>query len=401
MRFHTGHVLGGAAFIASSVAVFVPLGLPLIMGVTALTLLVLRRTQLGVWPSPPPLLCGLFALVLVWGLIGAAWSIDPAATFTRLFRLLGIFAAGLIAIDAAGRLTENELRVAGSMLFAGFMLALVLLAAERGLQAPFRNILQPDLPPTSDIWDTFNRGVTVLILFVWPVALVARRWNRLAAILVWFALLGLVSIYSSGAALIALAAGGIVFVSMRIAPKIVPVALAGIVAIFILSGPLVFSKFVDTEFIMDIKKSVPRSGYHRLLIWNFSASRTMDRPFTGWGLDTSRSIPGGKTESNPAGGEELMPLHPHNGALQIWLELGFPGILMLLALIGGILVSIRRSMQSVVVRAVVAGLSITTMGISFLSYGVWQSWWMSAIWLAAIFTAMFWRGTAGNTLPAP
>ena len=62
------------------------------------------------------------------------------------------------------------------------------------------------------------------------------------------------------------------------------------------------------------------------------------RPLLGWGLDTSRAIPGGtdlrpihyivpwsdKPITHP---DQNLPLHPHNAALQIWLELGLFGVI--------------------------------------------------------------------------
>ena len=89
---------------------------------------------------------------------------------------------------------------------------------------------------------------------------------------------------------------------------------------------------------------IPPSAAHRLLIWDFVILRIAERPLLGWGMEASRSLPGHAT--TPPGGPgplrpgwrrdarlagrraELLPLHPHNGALQLRLELGWPGVLL-------------------------------------------------------------------------
>ena len=70
-----------------------------------------------------------------------------------------------------------------------------------------------------------------------------------------------------------------------------------------------------------------------------------------------------------------------NGAMQIWLELGLPGALlvaMLAALTGYRAITLRERHDA----AMAAGLVTTAVLIWLLSFGVWQSWWMSTFVLA-------------------
>ena len=71
---------------------------------------------------------------------------------------------------------------------------------------------------------------------------------------------------------------------------------------------------------------------HRLLIWDFAGKRIAERPLLGWGLDASRAIPGGKELIRPD--QKRLPLHPHDAALQVWLELGLPGAVLFALLLG-------------------------------------------------------------------
>lgn len=392
MQFHTGHVLGATAVLAPTVAIFAPQGFPILLGVTALATLILRRVQDNVWPSPPKVVFVVFLLLLAWSLIGVAWSIDVRVTLEKLLRVLGISVAGLIVLDAALGLEPQKLRAARTLLLAGFLIGLVLLTGERVMHAPIVTVLHPDIANETTLWIIFNRGTTVLVLFVWPTVLVLGRRNRTVAVLVWISTLGVIYTYPSDAAILALIAGGGICVLTWFAPRIMQVVLAALSAMFILTSPMVLGKMVDLEAIKSERRLISDSGYHRLLIWNFTAERIFERPFGGWGLDTSRSIPGGRKRLDFTG--EELPLHPHNSALQIWLELGLPGALLATVLVGWILITIGRGVQGAAEKAAMMGMCVTALGISFLSYGVWQSWWLSALWLAAAFAAMCWKNDA-------
>jgi len=125
------------------------------------------------------------------------------------------------------------------------------------------------------------------------------------------------------------------------------------------------------------------------MIWQFAAQRLMEAPTIGWGLDAARNLPGGKDIIEvPLGGGrvakgEIMPLHPHNGPLQVWLELGAIGAVLLATTLA---LAVRRLYArardgAAVLAATAWGLTATI--IACLSYGLWQSWWLGALWLSA------------------
>lgn len=392
MRIHTEQVLGAAAFIAPPLAIYAPLGLAPLLGIAALGVLIVQRVTQHRWPSPPASLVVFFTLAFLWSASSALWSIDVPATLGKLPGFLGAVVAGLVLLDASRCLNPERRHRAGRLLVAGFVLALVLLALERATEAPIRRLFEPELTDETILWIFFNRGATVMVLLVWPAAGLVRRWSHAAAILLWAATLGIVATYFSSAAVLAMIAGGGAFFLVRVLPRVGTVALAVVFAGFILSSPIIFGKLLHRDGIDRMSSVLPRSGYHRLLIWNFTAERVFDRPLAGWGLDTSRSIPGGNKWLDNT--EQAMPLHPHNSALQIWLELGLPGALLATVLVGWILITIGRGVQGSAEKAAMTGMCVTALGISFLSYGVWQSWWLSGLWLAAAFAAMCWKNDA-------
>ena len=75
-----------------------------------------------------------------------------------------------------------------------------------------------------------------------------------------------------------------------------------------------------------------------------------------------------------------MPLHPHNGALQLWLELGGIGALIGAALMLMLGVAASRSAAPAVGAGMLASAAVTGM----LSFGLWQAWWVASLLLAMV-----------------
>ena len=77
---------------------------------------------------------------------------------------------------------------------------------------------------------------------------------------------------------------------------------------------------------------------------------------------------------------ELIPLHPHNNILQIWLELGIVGLTIFFILIRTFFKRIYEFSHinnKVSAIAMISFLQIFFIG--HISYGIWQSWWISII----------------------
>jgi O-antigen ligase len=133
---------------------------------------------------------------------------------------------------------------------------------------------------------------------------------------------------------------------------------------------------------------------HRLYIWQFVGEKALRRPILGHGMDTAR-IEGGREKDrllNPQAPEDQhfygsrLPLHPHNGVLHIWYELGAVGIAFVLVLFAGICRHIAHTVQW---NRWIGGLQLASFSsfcVFFLvSFGVWQNWWMAGVGMAFVF----------------
>jgi O-antigen ligase len=147
------------------------------------------------------------------------------------------------------------------------------------------------------------------------------------------------------------------------------------------------------------------SAAHRLAIWRFASDRIVERPLFGWGMDASRAMPGGNGRAdiymklppsfNLSG--NIMPLHPHNAILQWWIELGIVGAILGAALFSSIAwragTGVRETSRSVALAATAAAIPPL-----LLSFGIWQAWWQSALWLVAALIIAIHRETESDVV---
>jgi O-antigen ligase len=103
-------------------------------------------------------------------------------------------------------------------------------------------------------------------------------------------------------------------------------------------------------------------------------------------MNASKTIPGGEALLYTKDGKPMgrsLPLHPHNVILQTWLELGLPGIILFVALCIFIIMTSVNHLRLKFESAAILGQLVTILGIANLSFGMWQAWWIAAIWLSA------------------
>jgi len=385
-----GAVPPATAFILPPLAVFAPLGDAPLLALAAVAALLLdgRRCLAGL--AALRSLAILLAALGLWGAASATWSILPGHSLFEGARFLALSAGGLVFWASAHAAGDDERRRLVQMLTLGILTALVLLAVERFVHAPItRWWLQ--MPASQNLnLSRFDRGVTVLVLALWPLLCAAAPPLWLRSILL-LAVLGMAAVMASATALLAAVASLVAFALARLGPRIVAGAvIAGLLALSI-AIPLAVPSYDTTIALHAEAPWIKWSGIHRLLIWRFAADRVAERPILGWGMDASRDIPGGKVEFNdvlptlhyPSGAQRL-PLHPHDAVLQLQLELGILGLTLGLAIMVWPIWRIGwRAPLAPGRRAGALALSVAVLIVGLLSFGVWQAWWLSTVWLAS------------------
>jgi len=130
---------------------------------------------------------------------------------------------------------------------------------------------------------------------------------------------------------------------------------------------------------------LPFSWEWRVKMWPYTGAQINIHPLFGWGLDASRSFTSDHFELH---GYSLKYLaqHPHNVGLQVWLETGLIGALLLatsMALLG-IRLSATPGLSRMQAAAISASAGVILVFFS-VTYGAWQEWlWASIAWVAAL-----------------
>jgi O-antigen ligase len=391
-----GVSLALAALIVPPLAVLAPVGVASLVALLVVALLASGWRDGVAAMRPHAGFLVLLALLSAWEAITALWSPIPEHSLLESGRFLLLGAGGLLVLGRAAALGDGEAERLFYALLAGIVAALLLLQFElRSGEAIARYVLRIPAERFATIGVArYDRGITVLLLMAWPAAAglaARRRWLGVA--LLALAVGATVGEFFSRASIVALIIGlGGMLLALRL-PRLTAVSMVGAALVISFVFPLAAPDGAGIERIRIAWPILRESAVHRLVIWRFVAERIGDRPVLGWGMDASRALAGGKDLINDRYPEvtineraEALPLHPHNAALQWRLELGLPGTLLALAALARMLWPLAR-MPGLWHRALVFGYAASALTVALLSFGAWQAWWLSTLWLGAALVA--------------
>jgi O-antigen ligase len=385
--------LGGCALLLPPLLMLVPRGAAPLAGFAGLC-------AAGLIASRPPFRlatlgypAALLGLLLLWGGLSATWSIDPGRSTIMELRLAGLFAAALALAGAAGRIglpwRLSLLLFAGTAV--GAALALYDLASAGALShyVSIRPFIAPRLNQLA-IW--------VAIMLLPAAALLACRNRPLLALALAAAAAGTVYPLADTTAKVALALSAPLAGLFYLRPRLLSRLAATLSILAIVTAPVTLPRLARLPGVFAAVDHFKDSAGHRLLIWSFAGDRIAERPFTGWGLDSSRAIPGGADEIRP--GQNWLPLHPHNAALQVWLELGMPGAALFALLVAWLWLRLAATAWPRLYAAATAGCLAAAIAAAFSGWGIWEEWWLATFGLAA-FAIIVMARAAGEPPASP
>ncbi len=312
-----------------------------------------------------------FVLFILIGALGAPTLGATLNVIPGLLANLLCFTALLIATAFAFS-RQQVLRAAT----AGFVIMVTFLCIEWLMGMPLNGFLaELKGKPTEPLY-TLDRTIIIASLVIWPIAAYAKSCNirrriLLSAIL---AICWLVFHTSSQAAAVGMVAGTLLYVGSYWLPRLSYALLRTVVIAVLLAAPLLI--LVVQHVLADNPNFWPAANSgERLSIWISTTASIMLEPWLGHGFDAMRRL----------GTDGVPRQHPHNGALQIWLETGAAGIVLASAAVYALLGKLRNfdlRLRPWMMAALASWLVVFCVG-----YNIWQIWWQ-AVTLLVIYLFM-------------
>ncbi len=374
-------ILTVAFALAGSLLSVAPLGMAPLLIAAALLAYGAEGVKCGSWVRPSGLLTAIILSLLIWSKISLIWSLNPGSGVRKLLDL-ALIGGSLLAVCAlAERVSAEQRRRLAVALAGGIAVGLVLLAIETLFDYPlYRAVMGNSDPRLVDLLES-KRSVDALPLLVWPacfgLAVLGRPLAGVAlAVLFTIASFRLTASSATLGMLVSLVVFAASFVSVGLVRKSLAVATVLAFMLIIPVAIVAYDKGGTTSHWLK------HSAQHRVEIWHFAAEKTLERPLFGYGFNASRYVPNGDAVSQflPPG-QSLIPLHPHDGFLQIWLELGAVGAVIAAALL---LTGLRTvgKWPPATARFALAGYAAGII-VAGLAFGIWQTWWMATLAFSA------------------
>lgn len=324
------------------------------------------------------------ALFFFWCLLTLLWSVDFLNSFKTILLCLSIVLTTLLIIKNIDYLKKIDVNKA---FISGIILALIGFIVESAndgfISRSYRSIFG-----TKNIefnYYLLDRGCALLSVSAWVViAILLKQSKHFAAVFFYLMILYLLSVSDSLASFIAFIFAGFFVLTFCLLGDIS----FRLVRYGLLTGSICFvmgAYYFEPMSLIDQYNFIPDSAKHRLLIWHYVAAKAMLKPLIGFGLNSSKFIGADQFIIYEGLSWPLLPCHPHNNILQIWLETGFIGLSAYLISINAFLKKIAYQPRNSKIFSIVAyGIFINYYLISMISFNMWQLWWVCSGAYAAL-----------------
>jgi O-antigen ligase len=402
---HRARLFQRVSFCAlAPIAVYTFISLPALLvlaGLSTPTFAQLRQNLVG-WARSAH---GEMALLgLLFLLLSASWSPGGARAAVAGLQLGAMTLLGVCAVGAIRNISSTDGQFLAKAAFAAFAGMAVLYGMEAATNGGLSWVLMHNvsriLPGVTDpaldasldpsaLLTKIGRGAAILVALAWPLAallLKTRIWW--GALFVWAIALVIVLAMPMDAPRLAFVASTVAFCAAFFFPRAATRTATIGAAIIVLAAPVVTVALDRPERLGIESASLDISTQYRVQIYRHVAGTALDRPWFGHGFRASRHMGPDAPRFQPATDEliatpdmTLIPLHTHNIALQVWLEAGFIGAVLL----AGLLLAIGRliAKKENDRETTAAHLAIFTVffSMALVSHGAWQLHWQAALWL--------------------
>lgn len=356
-------------------------------------------------------------MCVLWMVASALWAPDISKALGLATKFLLMLGAAIILSLYLKQQPEERVRQIMKALCWGMGAIALWLGLESALGIGLRHFLEMGYfaPSRTDALLYYNTGTTGLCLFLWPVLCFIARWRSSVALMIFVCLIPFFMTFENHVSPLALMLGAIFFALTYLFQKKFIYTFSALIFIGMMGSPQITLRYLQPEKVEQVLPQTAKGSYiHRLWIWRYVAHRALEKPLLGWGLESSRDIElkqgllwGSEKFCFPFGGKipyegcanEAIPLHPHNVALQLWLELGAVGAVLFSFFFCGSLIWIAHLPIARSLRASMVGAFTCALAISSISFGFWQSKWVMTMIVTALLLHMMRRFEGHDSKP--
>lgn len=393
--------IGG--FLAIAVSMMTPV---ILMGSLLAPVIVCDRAALMAELRKVNPLTVVLLLAAVYLTINASWSLDRKSAVVSVATVYAVALITHICASALAVTDEGYLRAMRKGAAYGICLGAAFLTFEyatklsiqRSLQwlLAAANITLVRIKVSHESYGVFtfimNRNVVALVILIWIGCLLllrseaSTRGRTIGAVL--FLLAGAAAVMSpSASAKMGLLAGAAMLLLHHALPGAGRGALTAMwYGLCVLALPL--AQLLYRAKLYDVGW-LPSSARHRIIIWGASSDWYWKAPWFGAGVGSAR----GFAELDPAHRVDTSGLrdaalnwHAHNAYVQVWLEAGLVGAVLLLAIGLLLLQTIYRGPSQD--RPMLAAAFASAMVTAATAFSLWAAWFLAAFGVATIFAVL-------------
>lgn len=384
------------------IAVFTPRFLafgPTLLGLIAGLYWLYGRKEKIVFSKP--YMFWILALGALWA-ISALWSADPTYVLEKTVKTIPLLLTGVFIISLPRALDPEKIRPYLWIFPACVTAACLLTALELAFDMPVYRLLRGIGAEETIGTAVMNRSVVSLVLCSFASMALIFAWNGTKEIKIRRAVLLVLSILAmliwteSQTGQITFAVGLITALVFPYRHRIFYPALSVLIGLLLLATPWL-AQFMFAHLAAESAHSAWLSeGYaaNRMEIWDFVSRYALQAPLHGHGLEATRMVE--SFGDHFFYHDKPSVLHPHNFAVQLWVEFGLPGALFgagFLAFLIGRIGRLDKPQAQIALPTLLSALTAAA-----ISYGLWQGWWLGEfIFLIALCRLAVHTAQTGNS----
>ena len=347
----------------------------------------------------------LLSLISFYFFLSTAWAVDPGAAFLKatvfaIVAFLTIFASR--AVDAVG---EQQLNRAGVALVAGLLIGAFFLVFEVMTNFLITRMVinaipmlkhqnNPHVRPFAGdvVWvkpSVLKENAAILTMGLWPgllalSALASGTRRLLVAGLLFAAVAAGAILAQHHSSMVAVCASLLVFI---LAQRWLSVVIRGLAVIYCLAFALVLPvDFAVYNADLHLANWLPSSFRARIIIWEYTAERTLERPVLGIGAASTPAAREPETLSEKPEGyvyPRNTGRHAHDVFLQIWYELGAVGVI--LSMLAGAALILRVGLLPAEAQPFAAAFVAVVLSLAAFAWSMWETWLMFGMGLSVFY----------------